>query len=150
VDLGTVKNGYHMDETRMFAIGSMPDKAWRGSRAAIEIHDTLIERAKPGVTLGELFDDALALAGRLGFREVFLGPSGHQVSFIGHGIGLELVEPPLIARGRDTPLEAGMMFALEPKLVFENEFAAGVESVFLVTATGGRLISKVPVEIFVC
>jgi len=43
-----------------------------------------------------------------------------------------------------------MMFALEPKLVFENEFAAGVESVFLVTATGGRLISKVPVEIFVC
>jgi Xaa-Pro aminopeptidase len=150
VDLGTVKNGYHMDETRMFAIGSMPEKAWRASRAAIEIHDALIGRAKPGVTLGELFDDALALADRLGFREVFLGPPGHQVSFIGHGIGLELVEPPLIARGRDTPLEAGMMFALEPKLVFENEFAAGVESVFLVTATGGRLISKVPVEIFVC
>jgi len=150
VDLGTVKNGYHMDETRMFAIGSMPDKAWRASRAAIEIHDALIERAKPGVTLGELFDDALALAGRRGFRDVFLGPSGHQVSFIGHGIGLELVEPPIIARGRDTPIEAGMMFALEPKLVFENEFAAGVESVFRVTETGGRLVSKVPVEIFLC
>ena len=72
------------------------------------------------------------------------------MSFIGHGIGLELVEPPLIARGRDTSLEAGMVFALEPKLVFENEFAAGVESVLRVTETGGRLISKVPVEIFVC
>jgi len=43
-----------------------------------------------------------------------------------------------------------MVFALEPKLVYENEFAAGVESVFLVTETGGRLISRVPVEIFVC
>jgi len=150
VDLGTVKNGYHMDETRMFAIGSMPEKAYRTSRAAIEIHDTLIERAKPGVMLGELFADALALADRMGYRDVFLGPSGHQVSFIGHGIGLELVEPPLIARGRETLLEAGMMFALEPKLVFENEFAAGVESVFLVTETGGRLISQVPVEIFIC
>jgi Xaa-Pro dipeptidase len=150
VDLGTVKNGYHMDETRMFAIGAMPEKADRACRAAIDIHDALIARAKPGVKLGELFDDALALADRLGFRDVFLGPSGHQVSFIGHGIGLELVEPPLIARGRETPLEAGMMFALEPKLVFENEFAAGVESVFLVTETGGRLISKVPVEIFIC
>ncbi len=150
VDLGTVKNGYHMDETRMFAIGSMPEKAYRASRAAIEIHDALIGRAKPGVTAGELFEEASRLAARLGFRDVFLGPPGHQVSFIGHGIGLELVEPPLLARGRETRLEAGMLLALEPKLVYENEFAAGIESVFIVTETGGRLISKVPVEIFVC
>jgi Xaa-Pro aminopeptidase len=150
VDLGSVINGYHMDETRMFAIGSMPEKAYRASRAAIEIHDALIERAKPGTTLAELFDQASAMASRMGFHDVFLGPPGHQVSFIGHGIGIELVEPPIIARGRHTPLEVGMVFALEPKLVFENEFAAGVESVFQVTTTGGRLISKVPVEIFIC
>jgi Xaa-Pro aminopeptidase len=150
VDLGSVKNGYHLDETRMFAIGSMPEKAYRASRAAIEIHDALIEAVKPGVTLGELFDQGLTLAGRLGFGDVFLGPNGHRVSFIGHGIGIELIEPPIIARGRKNPLEAGMVFALEPKLVFENEFAAGVESVFAVTESGGRLISKVPVEIFIC
>jgi Xaa-Pro aminopeptidase len=150
VDLGSVKNGYHLDETRMFSIGSMPEKAYRASRAAIEIHDALIDSAKPGVTLGELFDQGMTLAGRLGFGDVFLGPNGHRVSFIGHGIGIELIEPPIIARGRKNPLEAGMVFALEPKLVFENEFAAGVESVFVVTESGGRLISKVPVEIFVC
>jgi Xaa-Pro dipeptidase len=150
VDLGSVINGYHMDETRMFAISSMPEKAYRASRSAIDIHDAIIERAKPGTTLAELFDQSLAMAARLGFRDVFLGPAGHQVSFVGHGIGLELVEPPIIARGRLTPLEAGMVFALEPKLVYENEFAAGVESVFQVTTSGGRLISKVPVEIFIC
>jgi len=150
VDLGSVMNGYHLDETRMFAIGSMPEKAYRASRSAMEIHDAVIERARPGTILAELFDQAVAMAVRLGFGDVFLGPPGHRVSFIGHGIGLELVEPPFIARGRNAPLEEGMVFALEPKLVYENEFAAGVESVFRVTAAGGRLISKVPVEIFIC
>lgn len=150
VDLGTIINGYHMDETRMFAIGSMPEKARRACRAAIDIHDAVIERARPGTTLAELFDLATSMAARMGFEDAFLGPPGRQVSFIGHGIGIEIVEPPIIARGRKTPLEAGMVFALEPKLVYRNEFAAGIESVFRVTANGGRLVSKVPVEIFIC
>jgi len=150
VDLGSVLNGYHLDETRMFAIGAMPEKAYRASRAAIEIQAAVLERAGPGVTLSEIFELAARMADRLGFSDVFLGPSGHQVSFIGHGIGLELVEPPIIARGRETPLEAGMVFAVEPKMVYENEFAAGVESVFRVTPSGSRLISRVPVEVFIC
>ena len=43
-----------------------------------------------------------------------------------------------------------MTFALEPKILYKNEFSAGIESVFLVTDTGAELISKVPVEVFVC
>jgi Xaa-Pro aminopeptidase len=150
VDLGSVLNGYHLDETRMFAIGAMPEKAYRASSAAIEIQDAVIAAARPGATLDELFELAATMAVRLGFADAFLGPPGHQVNFIGHGIGLELVEPPIIARGRDIPIEAGMVFAVEPKMVYANEFAAGIESVFQVTPTGGRLISKVPVEIFIC
>jgi Xaa-Pro aminopeptidase len=150
VDLGSVLNGYHMDETRMFAIGSMPDKAMRASRAAIEIHDRILEMAKPGAALGELFDQSVRLAEKLGLAESYLGPPGHKVSFIGHGIGLEIVEPHIIARNRSDRLEPGMTFALEPKFVCENEFTAGVESVFVVTENGTRLISTVPVEVFVC
>jgi Xaa-Pro aminopeptidase len=150
VDLGSVLNGYHLDETRMFAIGSMPEKAYRASRAAIEIHDAVLERARPGNTLHALFDHATSMAAASGYADIFLGPLGKKTSFIGHGIGLELIEPPIIARGKDVPLEAGMVFALEPKLVYENEFAAGIESVFQVTEGGARLISKVPVEIFIC
>lgn len=150
VDLGSVLNGYHLDETRMFAIGSMPEKAMQACRAAIEIHDALIAAARPGVTLAAIFDLAVGMADRLGFGDVFLGPPGHRVGFIGHGIGLELVEPPIIARGRKIELETGMVFALEPKMVYENEFAAGIESVFQVTPAGGRLITRVPTEIFIC
>lgn len=150
VDLGSVLNGYHMDETRMLAIGSMPPRAMDASLAAIEIHDNVIEKAKPGVTVGELFEHSVRLAKSLGYETPYLGPPGHKVSFIGHGIGLELIEPYIMARNRNHQLEAGMTFALEPKMVYENEFAAGVESVFLVTDTGTRLISKVPVEVFMC
>jgi Xaa-Pro aminopeptidase len=150
VDLASVLNGYHLDETRMFAIDSMPDKAMRTCRAAIEIHDRILERAKPGATLGDLFDHSVELAQKLGLAESYLGPPGYKVSFIGHGIGLEIVEPHIIARNRSDRLEPGMVFALEPKFVCQNEFSAGVESVFVVTETGARLISKIPVEVFVC
>jgi Xaa-Pro dipeptidase len=150
VDLGSVFNGYHMDETRMFAIDSMPQRAVNASKAAIEIHNGVLDQIRPGITLGELFDHSVKLAEALGFSEPYLGPPGHKVIFIGHGIGLELIEPPIIAKNKKTRLEAGMTLALEPKLVYVNEFAAGIESVFVVTENGSRLISKVPVEVFIC
>ncbi|MEE4261799.1 MAG: Xaa-Pro peptidase family protein [Desulfobacteraceae bacterium] len=150
VDLGSVLNGYHMDETRMFAIDSMPKRAMDASRVAIEIHDSVIEKARPGITVGELFEHSVQLARSSGYESLYLGTPGHKVSFIGHGIGLELIEPYILAKNRNHQLEAGMTFALEPKMVSENEFSAGVESVFLVTESGSRLISKVPVEIFIC
>ncbi len=149
IDFGTVREGYHIDETRFFAIGSMPERTKDACLAAVEIHDEILKRAVPGTPLDALFQFSVALAGRLGYADQYLGPNSHKVTFVAHGIGLELVEPPFIAKGKDGHLEAGMVFALEPKMVFEGEFSAGIESVFVVTEQGGRLISKVPVEIFI-
>ncbi|MGD8228834.1 MAG: Xaa-Pro peptidase family protein [Desulfobacteraceae bacterium] len=150
IDFTSVLNGYHLDETRMFAIDAMPDRAMKASQATIHIHDAVLERVKPGITVGELFEISTSEAKSLGYEEQYLGPPGYKVTFIGHGLGLELIEPPIIAKGREDPLVPGMTFALEPKMVFEEEFAAGVESAVLVTDSGCRLISKVPVEIFIC
>jgi Xaa-Pro aminopeptidase len=149
-DLSMVINGYHIDETRMFSIGHMAAKARAACEGCIEIHDRVIERMRPGAVTGELFDFATDLARRLGLEEAFLGPPGYKVSFVAHGIGLELVEPPFIAAGRKEILEPGMTLALEPKCVFEGEFAAGIESVVLVTESGARPISKLPPGPFVC
>ncbi|MFC1820091.1 M24 family metallopeptidase [Thermodesulfobacteriota bacterium] len=150
IDFGAVLNGYHTDETRMFAIGSMPDRAMKACQAAILIHNKVLESAKPGVTVAELFQISVSEAESLGYAVPYLGPPGYKVSFMGHGIGLELVEHPIIARDRKYCLEPGMVFSIEPKMVFEKEFSAGIESVFLVTETGCRLISKVPADIFIC
>jgi len=150
VDFGFGLNGYHMDETRMFSVGPLPDKILKACEAAITIHDAVLSRVKPGVTVDELFKHSVAVAESLGYAEAYLGPPGQQVSFIGHGIGLELIEGPIIAKGKKDRLHPGMTFALEPKIVFEDAFISGVESVFVVTETGYRLISKLPVEVFVC
>ena len=149
VDFAYEYKGYHIDETRMFSVGPMPDEARRASEAVIKIHDAIIERARPGVRAGELFDISVSMAEGLGYGDEYLGPPGHKVSFVGHGIGLELIERPFIARGKEDILHPGMTFAIEPKMVFKDRFGTGVESVFVVTEDGGRLISKVPVEIFV-
>ncbi|NNL76616.1 MAG: aminopeptidase P family protein, partial [Desulfobacterales bacterium] len=116
----------------------------------IEIHNRVIEKIKPGIPLGEIFDHSIQLAEKLGYAEPYLGAPGHKVSFIGHGIGLEIIEPHIISKNRKDLLEPGMTLAIEPKFVFENEFSAGIESVILVTETGARLITEVPVEVFVC
>jgi Xaa-Pro dipeptidase len=149
IDIGFVLNGYHVDETRMFAIDKMPDKALKASEAAIEIHNSVIELAAPGVLIGDVFQHAVAKAEALGYKEQFLGPVGNKVTFVGHGIGLELVEPPILARNREEPLMPGMVFSLEPKLVYKNEFSAGVESMFMITESGSRMLSKVPAKVFI-
>jgi Xaa-Pro aminopeptidase len=150
VDFAFEVDHYHMDVTRMFAIGSMPDEAMRASEAAIEIHNAVIEKAKPGIALEELFNYSVSKAETLGYADSYLGPKGYQVTFIAHGVGVELVEAPLIAKGKKDLLEAGMTFALEPKIVYQDQFIAGIESVCLVTDTGCRLLSPVPVEVFKC
>jgi len=150
VDFASTRNGHHMDETRMFAIGKMPQHALEASNAALAIYQDLLETLHPGMIAHDVFRCTVDTATSLGFKDSYLGIPGHQVSFVGHGIGYELIEPPLIAHGRDDRLIPGMTIALEPKFVFADEFSAGIESVFLITETGARLISLTLPEIFIC
>ncbi len=149
IDLGFVYNGYHMDETRMFAIGSMPEKAFQASMAAIEIHDTILAAAKPGLPIKTLYDISVERAKSLGYEDSYLGPPGYKVSFVGHGIGLDLVEQPIISAKETTPLQPGMTLCIEPKINCSNQFGVGVESVFTITETGTRMISRVPKKVFI-
>ena len=72
---------------------------------------------------------------------------GASASFVGHGIGLEIDELPLLARGWEHPLEAGMVFALEPKFVFPGEGAVGIENSYLVTESGAERLTTAPEEL---
>lgn len=150
IDFGTVLNGYHMDETRMFVMGAMEPKARDASQAAIEILHTLLAQMKPGVAMGDIFELSVQTAQRLGYAEQFLGLAGIKSKFIGHSLGLELVESPFISEGNQEPLQAGMVLAMEPKFIFKDEFAAGIESVIHMTRDGARFLSTTPPQIFQC
>ena len=69
------------------------------------------------------------------------------VSFVGHGIGLEIDELPVLAPGFDEPLEPGMVFALEPKFVFPGEGAVGIENSYLVVEDGVEQLTTAPEEL---
>jgi Xaa-Pro aminopeptidase len=148
LDLGTMVNGYHMDETRMMVMGTLPPEAEQAGQAAIDILCHVLERMKPGVTAGEVFTAAVDRAEQLGLGETFLGEPGLKSRFIGHGVGLELVEAPILSRGNPQILMPGMVFAVEPKFIFKDRFAAGIESVIQVTDTGARFLSKTENRIF--
>jgi Xaa-Pro dipeptidase len=147
VDFGTCYHGYQADETRMFSIGAMSTKFIDAYQACREIHDAVLEETRPGTDCEALFLRTLQLAKKLGYEDNYLGPPGLQTRFIGHGIGLELNEPPFLAKGHSYPLEQGMTFAVEPKIVFPGEGAVGIENTVLVTQDGYEILTPVEMDI---
>lgn len=145
VDYVGVIDGYMVDQARIFCIGSLPQKMVDAYKVSLEIQEMIRERARPGAICGELYDQAVRMAGESGFAEHFMGYP-EPVPFVGHGVGIELDELPLIARGVKSPLEEGMVFALEPKFVFP-EGAVGIENTFAVTGSGLETLTVFDEEI---
>ena len=148
VDFGTCYHGYQADETRMFSIGPMAKKFADAYKACREIHDTILEQTRPDADCEELFHKTVTLAKKLGYKDSYLGPPGLQTRFVGHGIGLELNEFPFLSQGHSYPLEEGMTFAVEPKIVFPGEGAVGLENTVSVTVDGYEILTPLAMDIF--
>ncbi len=137
VDFSGIFDGYIVDQTRMFSIGELPTKLTKAYVDMVAIQEHAKKTAKPGVSWGGLYDECLEMANTMGYRDHFMGSKGAQVSFIGHGTGVELDEYPFIARGfNDYQLQEKMTFAFEPKAVFPGLGAVGVENTFWVAKDG--------------
>jgi Xaa-Pro dipeptidase len=148
VDFGICFHGYQADETRMFSIGKMNRKFIDAYKACREIHDAVLSETRPGSDCERIFTNTLKLAEKLGYKESYLGPPGLQTRFIAHGIGLELNESPFLAQGHSYPLEEGMTFAVEPKIVFPGQGSVGVENTVLVAAKGYEILTPLGMDIF--
>jgi len=137
IDYIVAFDGYLVDQTRTLGIGKLPEKLIRAYHDMLKIQEKLFAIARPGVPWGEIYRQCYELAVALGYRDQFMGSAGAQVSFIGHGIGLEVDEYPFIARGFDDQvLEENMTFAFEPKAVFPRLGAVGVENSWRVGEDG--------------
>ncbi len=136
IDYGVGINGYLADQFRTFVIGDLSPELMRAHDCSVEIHHLFIKEAKPGASCSDLYRFALKEAEKAGFGENFMGYGEGKVSFIGHGLGLEIDEYPILAPRFNQRLEPGMVIALEPKFVFPGEGVVGLEDDYLVTATG--------------
>jgi len=141
LDYCAAVDGYLVDQTRMFSLGNLPDRLVTAYEAMRTLQDELAAAGKPGVLAGELYDLAVQRATEMGYADYFMGYGEGQVRFVGHGVGIELDEYPFIARGAKTPLEAGMVLALEPKIVFPGEGLVGIENTWVVAEQGLQLLT---------
>jgi Xaa-Pro aminopeptidase len=148
VDFLCTYHGYMVDVTRMFSIGKMEKKFLAAYDATRQIHHAVLEGTKPGARCDRLFRKSVHLAEKLGYTDSYLGPPGLQATFVGHGIGLELGEYPYLAEGHDYPLEAGMVFSLEPKMVFPGEGSVGIENTVVVTDDGCQILTPLDEGIY--
>ena len=124
---------------RAFALQTIAvsDRLRQGYDAMLQVQERLKAIVPERPSWGEVYDDCCRLATELGYGDQFMGTTGAQVSFIGHGVGVEIDEFPFLARGfNDQYLEPGMVFAFEPKLVFAGEGAVGIENTFYLDDDG--------------
>ena len=146
VDMGGNFTGYMTDMTRVFSIGKLPDLAYRAHDTSLEIQRRIAEAAQPGTPTSELYAIAVHTAAEAGLSEYFMGHR-QQAGFVGHGIGIEINEMPVLAPRSKEILAEGMVFALEPKFVIPDVGAVGIENSFAVTADGLEKLTPMDEEI---
>lgn len=147
LDYTGVFNGYITDMTRIFVIGTLDPELQEAFNVSLTIQAYLQAELKPGAICEELFVKAAAMADQSGLGGYFMGMPGEQAKFVGHGVGLELDEFPVIAQGFKVTLQVGQTIAIEPKFVIPGKGVIGIENTFAVTAQGGEKLTAIPDEI---
>jgi Xaa-Pro aminopeptidase len=145
VDLGLNRDGYHADMARTYAVGDISAEAVELARKCRELEDVGIAAIRPGVSCESVYDAARAAAERLGVAPIFQGGG----PYIGHSIGLELDEPPVLGPGASVPIREGMILTVEPKLLGEGGLAVNIEDDVVVTADGCEILGELPRTAFV-
>ena len=135
VDMGGNFYGYMGDMSRVFSIGRLPEQAYTAHQTCIEIQEEIAAMAKPGTVCEDMYNKAIEIVTKAGFADYFMGVD-QKAKFIGHGIGLEINEMPVLAPRMKQELEPGMVFALEPKIVLPGIGPVGIENSWAVTTDG--------------
>ncbi|OAV73875.1 putative peptidase [Bacteroidales bacterium Barb7] len=146
VDMAGNFTPYMTDMTRVFSVGKLSDTAYHAHRTALNIQEEIMQAARPGASCADLYNLALAIAEKEGLSDRFMGTK-QQAKFVGHGIGIQINELPVLTPRSKERLETGMVFALEPKFVIPGTGAVGIENSFLVTEEGVEKLTLFEEEI---
>jgi Xaa-Pro aminopeptidase len=140
VDMGAMQEGYASDMTRMLFLGSPDAKVKRTYKAVLEAQLAAVDAVRPGISTTRV--DAAA-------RNVLKGHGLDQffVHSTGHGLGLEIHEPPRIGKRGKTKLQAGMAITIEPGVYIEGFGGIRIEDTVVVTAEGCEILTPTPKEL---
>ena len=141
MDTGLGVNGYYSDKTTTYMFKqSLPEEVKAIHQQCVDIQTRIAEMLVPG-SIPEVIYETIFSGLSSSFQQNFMGFGNRQVKFLGHGIGLNIDEYPVLAKGFKEPLKENMVIALEPKKGIEGVGMVGIENTFIVTPEGGRCIS---------
>jgi Xaa-Pro dipeptidase len=141
VDVGCAMDGYHTDKTMVFMFGRpLPDAVVAMHRRCVEIEHRLAAQLKPGAVPSAIHAQMMGSLDAE-FLNNFMGYGSRRANFLGHGVGLQIDEPPVLAEGFDEPLVENMTLAIEPKKGVPGVGMVGSENTYVVTPTGGRSLT---------
>jgi Xaa-Pro aminopeptidase len=140
IDMGAFSDGYASDMTRMVHIGPAGAKYRKAYAAVLEAQLASIAAVKPGATADAIDRAARRTLKKFGLDRAFVHSTGH-------GLGLEIHEPPRLGRTDQTPLEAGMAITIEPGVYLEGWGGIRIEDTVLVTDGGCEILTPTPKDL---
>ena len=142
IDMGAMQAGYASDMTRMLHLGKPGAKARKLYKAVLEAQLAGIAAVKENTTAGAVDRSTRKVLKEYGYDEFFVHSTGH-------GLGLEIHEPPRIGKKDKTVLKAGMVITIEPGAYLEGFGGVRIEDTVLVTKTGCEVLTLTAKELIV-
>lgn len=149
VDIPVLVEGYHADQTRTYVVGKAKDGTKKLFQSLEEIANHLIDHITPGMKCSDVYKMALKKAKELQVDKPFLNFGGGQKSkMIGHGVGLELNEPPILGSYDHTEVSVGFVLALDMHMMDEKFGVVKLEDMILIGGKRNELLTITPRELF--
>ena len=142
IDMGAFENGYASDMTRTFFVGAASRRERQLYRAVLEAQLAAIDAVRPGVAASAVDRAARQVLKGHGLDKAFMHSTGH-------GLGLEIHEPPRLGKKEKTKLEVGMAITIEPGAYVEGVGGVRIEDTVVVTASGCEILTPTPKDLLV-
>ncbi len=140
--------GYIADGSRTYSLGAVSQQMQDTHRYILELNGWIEEQLRPGNIPSEIYSKILDRVEKMPFSAHFMGAGENQVRFVAHSVGLELDEIPIIAPKFDTPLEPGVVLAVEPKVFYPGLGGVGTENTYVITEGKCERLTTCSQEIF--
>lgn len=149
IDIPASCGGYHCDQSRTYVLGMAPAEVRSGYDRLKDIADFTFSQLRSGTTCSSVFRATHEYAVRLGTRETFLACGNERADFVGHGVGLEINEPPLLCERDGTALPENSVVAIEMHLSDPRWGTVKLEDTVLVRRDGAEFLTVTPRELLI-